>query len=1050
MEWVSTASIVIDTTIFKEEMMKKILIPLSVFLLIFSLSGQERTGNIFGKVVDSEGKPLPGVTVTLTGSLTAPVPKLTSTDGKFKFLSLSPGNDYDIKAQLSGFQTKTEQGLIVTVGNNIDVTVTLEVTALNEEVIVTAKTPVVDARKTSLGQSFTAEILQSLPTARDPLIMASLAPGIMIDRENVGGSESAGQALYGARGASFSQNTFSVDGVAAIDVSSRGMGNTYDFDSIEEININVGGNDVTAQTGGVALNMVTKRGGNNFTLGGRFYYSNDSFQSNNLTAALIREGVTGTNKINDNRDYGFNLGGPFIKDKAWFWLGVGVQDIKTMNILGTAENSLLTVFNIKTNFQILPSNRIEFSLGILKTEKIGRDASVTWPLGRYQLPWIRSGNPSLKIQDEHMFGDKLFVSAKFAYVESGYRNYSMLNENNEKIQMYNVTAARYDQENLSVQLSRAHKDLFVLANYASSFLGMDHDIKAGFEYMYRTTYTGSRGYANYNYNYNTATIDTTGDQKADIVKDIYRVNISRFGQYNWVVKAAAGYFQDTISAGRFNFRFGLRYDIQSPSISSYYVDTSIAKDSPVWKDHFTPGTAEAILNIFPPFNVPAVNPGYHYTTLSPRFGVTWDIGGEGKTIAKASLARYGDFMTTGAATYWSAGGVSSNLYFYWLDDNKDGMTDFRELYWANKSTVKPAYAPFRVFDDNGGFIGDWNSTTLWSGFDPAHPTSSTMPATVNDKNGWYGSTTDELILSLERQIVNDFGVALNFTYRKYYDGIWALDYYPDTGHIRTKDDYVQVGIVPDEVGGNSTESAAGRPYYMISGDQAYSTVDYRTKQPDFKQEYYGVDLVFNKRLSGKWMFNGSLTLQSQKASYGNNGYVDPTNLWATDNSLYAPSMGSGSGRLSQYNFSHWLVKFGGLYQLPFESNVSMTLMGREGYIIMESFDIHDYTAPNPRYQDTTIYLNKFGNLQLPNMWKIDLRFEKLIRIPKSSGRVYLMIDVFNLLNSSTVQRRYQRDLGTYYVNSDPSLNTFVPNPNNYRFNQILNPRILRFGARYQF
>lgn len=1030
--------------------MRKILIAFCAVIIAFPLMAQERTGNIFGKVIDSEGKPLPGVTVTLAGTLTAPVPTVTSPEGKFRFLSLSPSADYSLKAQLQGFQTKTEQGLIVTVGNNIDLTLILEVTPLNEEVIVIAKTPVLDVRKTSVSQSFSSEALQSLPSARDPLVIASLAPGIMIDRENVGGSESAGQALYGARGASFSQNTFSVDGVSVIDVSSRGMGNTYDFDSIEEININIGGNDVTAQTGGVALNMVTKRGGNKITLGGRFYYSNNSFEANNLTAKLISEGVQATNKIVDNRDYGFNLGGPFVRDKAWFWLGAGVQDIRTMNILETSENSLLTVFNLKVNFQLLPANKLEFALGISKTEKIGRDASLTWPLGRYQLPWIRSGNPNLKIQDEHMFGSKLFVSAKFAYVESGYRNYSMLNEDNKKIGLYNVTAARYDQENLAIELSRPHKDLFVLANYSNVFLGMDHDIKAGFEYTHRTTYTGSRGYTSYNYNYNTATIDTTGDQKADIVPGIYRVNISRFGQPNSVVNAAAGYFQDTVSKGRFNIRLGIRYDIQSPSISSYYVDTNIAKDKPVWTDHFTPGTAEAILNIFPPFSVPPINPGYHYTALSPRLGITWDIQGNGKTIAKASLARYGDFMTTGAASYWTAGGVSSNLYFYWLDDNKDGMTDFKELYWANKSSVKPAYAPFRVFDDAGGFIGDWTRTTLWSGFDPANPTATTMPTTVNDKNAWYGSKTDEAILTLERQIANDFGVALNFTYRKYYDGIWSVNYYPDTGHVRTKDDYVQVGIVPSEVGGNSTEAAAGRPYYMISGDQPYATVAYRTRQPDFKQEYYGVDLVFNKRLSGKWMFNGSLTLQNQKASYGKNGYLDPTNLWATDNSLYAPSMGSGSGRLSQYNFSHWLVKFGGLYQLPFDSNIGVTVMGREGYVILESFDIHDYTAPNPRYQDVTIYLNKFGHLQLPNMWKVDLRFEKLIKIPGGSGRIYLMVDVFNLFNSSTVQRRYQRDLGTYYVNSDPSLNTFVPNPTNYRFNQILNPRIARFGVRYQF
>ena len=96
--------------------MKKFLILVLVLFVSLPVFAQQRTGNIYGKVVDSEGNPLPGATVTLTGSLTAPVAAVTSAEGVFRFLSLSPGKDYALKAELQGFKPKTEEGIIVAVG----------------------------------------------------------------------------------------------------------------------------------------------------------------------------------------------------------------------------------------------------------------------------------------------------------------------------------------------------------------------------------------------------------------------------------------------------------------------------------------------------------------------------------------------------------------------------------------------------------------------------------------------------------------------------------------------------------------------------------------------------------------------------------------------------------------------------------------------------------------------------------------------------------------------------------------------------------------------
>ncbi len=171
------------------------LIGLCVVLLSISLIAQQRTGNIFGRVVDNEGNPLPGVTVTLTGTYTAPLTTVTSAEGVFRFLSLSPANDYSIKLELTGFKTKIEGNIVVAVGVNTNLTLVMEPGVIEEEITVTAVTPVVDPKKTTVSVNVTHVALQSLPTARDPWVFLRMVPGTVADREDVGGTDT-GHAVH--------------------------------------------------------------------------------------------------------------------------------------------------------------------------------------------------------------------------------------------------------------------------------------------------------------------------------------------------------------------------------------------------------------------------------------------------------------------------------------------------------------------------------------------------------------------------------------------------------------------------------------------------------------------------------------------------------------------------------------------------------------------------------------------------------------------------------------------------------------------------------------
>jgi len=169
--------------------MRKFSVVLFCLLIPVAVMAQERTGNIYGTVVDKDGVPLPGVNLILTGATIRPMTTTTSAEGKYRFLSLHPANDYVIKAELQGFKTRIETGVIVNINLNSDIRIVMEQGTLEEQVTVVAQTPMVQAKRTQITHTVNYEQLQELPSARDPWVFLQLTPGIFIDRENVGGND---------------------------------------------------------------------------------------------------------------------------------------------------------------------------------------------------------------------------------------------------------------------------------------------------------------------------------------------------------------------------------------------------------------------------------------------------------------------------------------------------------------------------------------------------------------------------------------------------------------------------------------------------------------------------------------------------------------------------------------------------------------------------------------------------------------------------------------------------------------------------------------------
>src|SRR5687767_1309978 len=229
--------------------------------------------------------------------------------------------------------TANRSGISVRVGASADVEIRLN-PAMNEAITVTAEAPLLDVRKSGTGASISEVELDNIPTARDPWMILQSTPGVFVDRINVGGTQSGQQSIYISKGAPRNDGTWNIDGVNITDMGATGSSPTYyDFDTFEEMQITTGGSDPRIQTSGVQMNMVTKRGTNDYSGSGRYLYVPGSTSAEASVPKEAAGYLSLTNNVNYVRDYGIELGGPIWRDRIWVWGARGDQKISTWQSL---------------------------------------------------------------------------------------------------------------------------------------------------------------------------------------------------------------------------------------------------------------------------------------------------------------------------------------------------------------------------------------------------------------------------------------------------------------------------------------------------------------------------------------------------------------------------------------------------------------------------------------------------------------------------------------------------------------------------------------------
>jgi Carboxypeptidase regulatory-like domain len=243
--------------------MKRVLgLALALILgLLQSAFAQTSTGNIYGTVSDESGAVLPGATIKLSSPF-GTSETTAGTQGDFRFLNLTNGT-YKLTVNLAGFTTVTRD-VQVNVGMNVNLSFSLKVATVEETVTVTVETPIVDTKKVGTATTLTKEELAQIPSARDPWAMLRTVPGIVMDRVNIGGNENGQQANFVGKGDNGNNVMWNLDGVVITDTGSLSSPAYYDFDAFEEVAVGTGGHDVRAQTGGVNINLSTRRGTNAF------------------------------------------------------------------------------------------------------------------------------------------------------------------------------------------------------------------------------------------------------------------------------------------------------------------------------------------------------------------------------------------------------------------------------------------------------------------------------------------------------------------------------------------------------------------------------------------------------------------------------------------------------------------------------------------------------------------------------------------------------------------------------------------------------------------
>ncbi|MFM8534834.1 MAG: carboxypeptidase regulatory-like domain-containing protein [Acidimicrobiia bacterium] len=591
-----------------------VLASLAVFGTSSLAHAQDTTGSIAGVVTDASGAVLPGATITLSGDrlIGGPQTQVSDTGGAYRFDRLAPGA-YQVKFELQGFRNVERPDVRISAAFVATINAKMEVGSLSETITVTGESPTVDVRSNVQQTVMNQEILEGIPTGRDPWSLAKLIPGVQVATYDVGGTQSMQQSSMSAHGSSTADVSYNIDG-ATVNWPGGGGGATmiyYDQGMFEEVNYMTSAIPAEMLAGGININMVTKDGGNQWKGNLRYSFSNNDLQSDNFRAT--RQLVPSFRGNATDVTYDLNLagGGALIQNKLWLngtvrkW--IVNKFVNATNADGTQalDDNDLKNYSGKLVYQVTPNQKVMgsyFRNNPIRGHR--RDSNDIIP----DIASVVQGNPVQTSQAKYT-GIKggLVYESSFSVMD-GQTDYTYQPETDRSLvriidtgttEVFNASTREDHQPNSRTQFDNVF-------TFGKSGMGGEHLFKAGVQWS--RLYYGS-DYSVLN--------DHWLVYNNRVPVSIRQWNSPAFSEN--VATVTGIFLQDSWSMNRLTLNVGARWD--------HYVGKLPEQSAPGG----TFGSPRTV----------AAQEVIDQSIAVWRAGASYDLTGNGRTALKASVSRYG-------------------------------------------------------------------------------------------------------------------------------------------------------------------------------------------------------------------------------------------------------------------------------------------------------------------------------------------------------------------------------------------------------------------------
>jgi hypothetical protein len=962
-------------------------------------------GELVGKVTDDQGGVLPGVTVTLSGPAVMGTPTATTNaGGLYRFPAVNNGT-YTLKFEITGFAPLVREGIIVPVRQTVTVDASMKIATLQETVTVSGSSPTVDVENTKVGARLDHEILQAVPTSRSIFGSTTVLPGMTMARQDPAGLNAATSTGMVAHGASnYNLNYY---GVTADTPANYGSMYYMDFGSAEEISVDTAAMGAEIGGGGGAnINVVPKSGGNQVkgevidSITGKGYW--DGFTASNITPELRAQGITDPTlrKLND---FNANAGGPFVKDRLW-WFG-SIRNYRTVeatpnytivNSDGSLTNpfdSELRNYTASTKYQINKSNQLSAFWTYNKKFQPHRGAGTAQP---------RPAGTLKQQSPKHLFngnwtsvlGQNTFLEVSSSYFHMHWPStwsdeFSALTASEQRPSMFNIDTGIYidgpEPTGQRFRDSYRQQTNVGLTRYIDGFLGASHQLKGGFENWWGW---GSDGFEIFNdtrlrVNGLAATCNVT--VKTGCISNEVWGWATPLEQRTRMRNFAA-FVQDRLSYQRFTVNLGLRW--------SYY-------------DGRIPEQTGGGGRWFPVTTYPEVDPGYNWNTLAPRTGIVWKITADGKNVAKASYSRYYEVMYIDEFNSVNPNIISTAtgsipVKYAWRDTNRNLQPEANELVAET----------FRYT-----------------------PLANTIDPNLRDPKN------DEIMFAYQRELMSNVSFNVDWIQRWFNDQTVDQDCFGLPCSSVAEAVYAPTRTVtdfgPDNIRSTSDDRPVTfydvRPQYL-GKDTFFHTNCGNNVTVSCTQRYRALEMSVIKRMSNRWQMQGSYVWSRFDGDIVLD-YTDPNNLLEF----------VGHGR--QQNDQPHAFKLLGSYQAPLGITVGANYQALSGLV-------RDRTLSVPFAQGTvSIRVEARGIYRADALNLLSLRADKSFRLG-GARRASFIAELHNVLNSGAGQASAPATGYGTVTRGNASQAAFEASrlTTSYfgRVQEIVAPRVLKLGFRFNF